>query len=61
MPVTACEICGEPATHCCSGLDVPAVCFCAGCARIHESECLDVRAGDAIVVRMGDDNQEAGD
>lgn len=47
-----CEICGRRATHCCSGLDVPMVYFCQGCAAIHELECPEVQAGEAIVVRM---------
>ncbi len=47
-----CEGCGYPATHVCSGLDVPALYFCDHCRRIHETECPDVHEARAIVTRM---------
>jgi len=52
--MSPCEVCGQPATHRCSGLDVPALCFCLTCATRHEYTCPDVRQGAAKVEQFHD-------
>jgi hypothetical protein len=37
--MTRCEVCGRPATHTCSGLDVPRLWFCAEHADEHQRIC----------------------
>jgi len=67
-----CEICEAPATHVCSGLDVPGLHFCATHAPEHARECPSVakeqarveekerRAGDSrIAVQRGERLDEA--
>lgn len=48
-----CEACRQPATHCCAGLDIPAVYFCASHATEHERTCPSCRNGLSQTVRMG--------
>ena len=48
MPSERCEVCNGrlgPVTHRCSGLDVPALAFCAADARHHALTCPDIRDG----------------
>jgi len=47
-----CEVCQRPATACCSGLDVPALYFCAVHAEDHKRICSDVRDGGARIVMI---------
>ncbi len=48
-----CEACGKPATHVCSGLDVPELAYCAAHAEVHGDLCEDVRDGRASIVKQG--------
>lgn len=48
-----CEVCEKPATHVCSGLDVPELGFCRRHAVAHRKDCDYVRLGIAAVVEMG--------
>ncbi len=49
--MSRCEVCGEPATMTCGGLDVPMLGFCAVHGPEHRRICPDVRDGRAAVVR----------
>lgn len=51
--MTFCEYCGQRATHTCSGLDIPAVDFCAECAPKHAATCEHITRGESAMVRMG--------
>ncbi len=49
--MTCCQICESPdVTHCCSGLDVPMLHFCVGCAGYHAATCPDIKRGAAKMV-----------
>jgi len=52
-----CEVCLAQATHVCSGLDVPALNFCAIHAAEHKKSCPDVLRGAAEVVAFQTDEQ----
>jgi hypothetical protein len=54
-----CEMCLSPATHCCSGLDVPALYFCDRCIVLHEAQCDAVATETAAVVAIGDGRIQA--
>lgn len=44
-----CDVCKEPATHCCSGLDSPAVYFCEQHGKEHKA----ARCCHGTLVKMG--------
>ncbi len=46
-----CEVCRQPVTHYCAGLDVPMLGFCSMHAAEHEKECPHVRKGEACVTK----------
>ncbi len=48
-----CEVCLKPATHVCSGLDVPALAFCEECVVEHEHDCGDIKEGRSWISKMG--------
>lgn len=57
-----CEVCGIPATHVCSGLDVPAVFFCREHGENHKRDCqcggtLQELSPRGKVHRMADDTR----
>jgi hypothetical protein len=51
-----CEVCLKKATHVCSGLDVPALAFCAECAQAHAEDCVDVAAGRSWISVMKEEH-----
>lgn len=48
-----CEVCGEPTTVVCSGLDVPELRFCEKHGVEHEKDCPDIARGAAWISRPG--------
>jgi hypothetical protein len=52
MPIRCEGGCGAYATHCCAGLDVPMLHFCARCIVLHAAHCDAVKDGTAQVVEM---------
>lgn len=48
-----CEACGKPATHTCSGLDVPWLLFCLECGNEHALACPDIASGAARLEQRG--------
>ncbi len=52
--MTRCELCKAPPTHCCSGLDIPMLHFCARCIKLHERTCDALKNGDAAIVRLSE-------
>ena len=51
--MTFCEICEKRATHVCSGLDIPALYFCAKCVHKHAEICAHVKREESTIVEMG--------
>lgn len=48
-----CEICRMRATHCCAGLDIPAIYFCEPHGVEHAQTCPSCRDGRSQTVQMG--------